>query len=77
MILPASHRPLTVSSRGKRCYGFQWVGQPFNFCDNCGHPFWKHSHELTIWREGPKAGRQLRRIITVDRAISCYMKWGS
>ncbi len=80
MILPASHRPLTVSERGKTCYGFQWIGQPFSSCDNCGHPYWKHSHQVVgTYADGRRAkfGRHVRRIITVDEAIGCYMKWGS
>lgn len=78
MILPAAHRPLTVSKGGRTCYAFQWVGQPFSGCDNCGHPYWKHSHYLGARMEpGAPFARRFRKIITVDEAIGCYMKWGS
>lgn len=77
MIFPASHRPLTTSERGKVCYGFQWMGQPFSSCDACGHPYWKHSHYMSVRREEGQRVRSFRKIITVDEAIGCYMKWGS
>lgn len=24
------------------CEGFHWIGQSFEFCDNCGRPAWEH-----------------------------------
>lgn len=26
------------------CKGFAWLGQSFKYCDDCGHPYWEHSH---------------------------------
>jgi len=64
--------------RGKECYAFQWVGQPFSSCDNCGNPYWKHTHYLTVRVVPGKAfGRSFRKIITEEEAMACYMKWGS
>ena len=78
MILPAAHRPPTVSLGGRACYAFQWIGQPWSSCDNCGNPYWKHSHYLTVRADATGTfGRRFRKIITVDEAIGCYMKWGS
>ncbi len=77
-ILPASARPLPVSKRGRTCYGFQWIGQPFTSCDNCGHPYWVHSHDVRgTHADGRQAalGWQVRRIITVEAAKACRRKW--
>ena len=78
-ILPASARPLTVSPGGRTCYGFQWIGQPFSSCDNCGHPFWEHSHDVRGDHAGVRRaamGWSVRRIITVADAEDCRRKWG-
>lgn len=77
-ILPASARPLPVSKSGRKCYGFEWVGQPFNCCDNCGNPFWVHSHEVRgSYADGRRArfGWKVRRIIAVEHAEACRQKW--
>lgn len=78
IIFPASHRPFPVSNSGRTCYAFQWVGQAFHTCDNCGNPYWRHSHYLTV-RANPSGfgGKPFRKIITEEEAIACYYKWGS
>lgn len=27
------------------CDGYAWMGQSFKYCDDCGKPFWEHTHE--------------------------------
>lgn len=75
-ILPASQRPFPVSRGGRTCYGFQWIGQPFSSCDNCGHPQWEHSHYLTVKPDAKLFGKSFRKIITVEDAEACRRKWG-
>ena len=47
-------------------------------CKNCGNPYWRHSHYLTV-RANPSGfgGKPFRKIITEEEAIACYYKWGS
>lgn len=33
------------------CPAFRWIGQPFSSCEQCGQPFWEHTHEV-----GPAEG---------------------
>jgi hypothetical protein len=75
VILPASQRPLPVSKWGRKCFGFEWIGQPFSSCDNCGNPYWVHSHEARQ-AKGKRFGHQVRVIISVEAATECYKKWG-
>lgn len=78
-ILFAKDRPLPVSPKGKVCYGFEWIGQPFTSCDNCGQPYWLHTHEVSgTHGDGRRAalGHAVRRIISVERATACRRKWG-
>lgn len=30
------------------CKGFKWVGQSFKYCDECGQPFWEHTHDSRL-----------------------------
>lgn len=46
------------------CFGFRWIGQHFQHCDNCGEPYWEHTHYETM-----RGDRWFRRSITpIDRA---------
>lgn len=61
------------------CFGFQWIGQPFSSCDNCGHPYWEHTHtEQGQRRDGTRLplGRSFRRLISKEEAAACKAKWG-
>lgn len=37
--VPAWTRPEGV------CPAFRWIGQAFTSCDECGQPYWDHTHE--------------------------------
>jgi hypothetical protein len=45
------------------CKGFTWLGQSFACCDNCGKPYWEHTHDARIIRSRP---------INARDAKSCY-----
>lgn len=59
------------------CWGFRWIGQPLTSCDNCGKPYWEHTHEERL-REGARildADMFEMVPITPERAESCKRKW--
>ena len=58
---------------GDTCPAFKWVGQPFSSCDECGKPFWKHSHDTRY--DAPFGGRERRVVITRVQAEACRRKW--
>lgn len=61
-----------------KCYGFQWVGQPFSSCDNCGKPYWEHSHDdRGTRRDGTKTkfGHTFRRVISQADKQAVKAKW--
>jgi hypothetical protein len=58
-----------------KCYGFMWVGQPFTSCDNCGQPYWEHTHEEVPHPAGGPFGRRLRRIISAADKEATRKKW--
>jgi len=33
------------------CEAYKWMGQSFQFCDDCGQPIWAHSHWRTYRSE--------------------------
>jgi len=55
-----------------QCDVFAWVGQSFKHCDECGQPFWEHTHEL---RGGPTYGEVLLVQITPELAEQVREKW--
>lgn len=59
------------------CPAFQWIGQPFTSCDNCGQPYWNHTHEEHA-ADGSNwiTARVRRTIITEDQRAACLAKWG-
>ena len=59
----------------RACAGFQWIGQSFAHCDNCGKPYWDHSHEDRLGRGGPFSGGSRRTVITRKQAEVCRRKW--
>lgn len=62
--------------RPRACPAFEWVGQALISCDECGKPWWDHSHEA---RNSPTygvfAGRTLRVIIPRAKAVATRRKW--
>ena len=49
------------------CEAYAWIGQSFKYCDDCGKPYWEHTH---IARGG---GR--RDPITPDSAAAVKARW--
>lgn len=37
-----------VTPKPEPCKGFQWVGQSFANCNECGEPFWEHTHDARL-----------------------------
>lgn len=31
----------------EECLVFAWIGQTFEFCDDCGKPYWEHLYDPT------------------------------
>lgn len=48
------------------CEAFWWIGQSFAHCDNCGKPYWEHTHD---WRRGGAVP------ITPDQAARMKLIW--
>lgn len=61
------------------CRGFAWVGQSFKYCEDCGQPYWEHTHDKQVNREkGPfDEGPWLYVPITDEQKASVRAKWGS
>lgn len=58
------------------CEGFAWVGQSFACCDECGRPYWEHSHDRRSGGPDGPFGLGLRLVpITPEQARGCRMKW--
>ncbi len=43
--------PEATPAERKACDGFRWIGQTFASCDDCGQPYWEHTHSREIDRE--------------------------
>lgn len=85
----ASDREADPPFRDGRAFRiFEWVGQPFDSCDNCGIPYWGHLYEpptcgvkplfrVKQWDEVRKAWawKPVGRLITRERAEACRDKW--
>lgn len=61
------------------CEGFQWIGQTFASCDGCGHPYWEHTHDSQIKRDGTPFGPNQWALvpITPEQAEACRRRWGT
>lgn len=62
------------------CAGFRWIGQPFSSCEECGQPYWEHTHEdRGTRRDGTHVpfGHTFRRIISQKDKDACKAKWGT
>lgn len=58
------------------CEGFAWVGQSFASCDECGRPYWEHSHDRRSGGSDGPFGLGLRLVpITPEQALGCRAKW--
>jgi hypothetical protein len=65
-------------SEPRKCYAFEWIGQPFNFCDRCGKPYWEHTHEVRGQRrDGARMpfGHRFHKVISKEEALACKTKW--
>lgn len=56
------------------CRAWAWIGQPFTSCDECGKPFWEHSHEW-IPLNGPFSTRWRRAVISTNVARIVRARW--
>jgi hypothetical protein len=74
--IPVYFMARPVSSRGVECFAFQWIGQPLSSCDNCGHPFWEHTHEVTQ-APGKGLGHYLHKVIRQEMRDAVERKWGT
>lgn len=54
-----------------QCEAFAWIGQSFRHCDNCGEPYWEHTHEHGV---GSQFGTLVP--ITPEGASRVKSKWG-
>lgn len=62
-------RPLTRS--GEECFAYMWLGQSLKYCDNCGQPFWEHTH-VEQWG---KNNKPVRKIISAGQRERVKLKW--
>lgn len=63
---------MSTTTEDELCFSFKWIGQPFSSCDECGHPFWEHSHERVM-----RNGRLFDKIIPTALKDTVRAKWGS
>lgn len=65
--------------QAQACETFRWVGQPFTSCDECGLPYWEHTHEHQVNREAKLfADDMLTRVpISPEAAAACKRHWGT
>lgn len=54
------------------CEAFSWVGQSFKHCDDCGQPYWDHTHVHGV---GSEFGQRVP--ITPEEAERVKQKWGA
>jgi hypothetical protein len=68
--VPAWTRPDGV------CPAFRWIGQPFSSCEQCGQPFWEHTHEVRgIPRVSPFSMRERHVVLTKTQRDNCRAMW--
>jgi hypothetical protein len=76
----------TLMTRRHRaaCPAFAWIGQSFAHCDDCGEPYWDHTHRYALGDEnrqattaGPFAPsrHQFLKVITRKEADAVRAKW--
>lgn len=53
-----------------KCPGFAWIGQPFNWCDNCSEPYWEHRYDMIL-----RNGRWFRKLISKELAAAVRQRW--
>lgn len=69
------------------CRIFQWIGQPFSSCADCGRPYWEHLYDppyagqKTLFRVKQGIGnawewRRVGSLITRKQAESARARWG-
>ena len=58
------------------CLAFHWIGQTFASCNECGKPFWEHSHDARSVG-GPFSDRWRRVVISRQAAEYCRARWGA
>lgn len=63
-------RGVVKSLEESPCEAFAWVGQSPMYCDNCGEPYWEHSHKYGV---GAEVGTL--RPITPEDAARVREKW--
>lgn len=69
---------LGITDEGPECFAFQWIGQSFASCDNCGKPYWEHTHVAGPRPGGsPFDGRTFHRLIPKAEAEWVRAKWGA
>ena len=61
---------------GPVCKSFAWVGAPFHTCDQCGQPFWEHTHKdgRPSTPFGPDDSKPVP--ISAEEAEAVRAKWG-
>lgn len=59
------------------CKGFQWIGQSFASCNECGQPFWEHTHDTRMKAgAGPFDKNPFEYVlITEAEKAACRAKW--
>jgi hypothetical protein len=72
--IPVYHMPLPTRRNGEKCFAFEWIGQPLTSCDNCGQPYWEHTHEQ-VHSPGQPISHHLRRVIAANQREAVRAKW--
>lgn len=57
------------------CPAFAWVGQTFASCDECGEPYWNHTHRYAVGVGEPFGGGLVLVPITAEEAEAARRKW--
>lgn len=59
------------------CKGFRWVGQTFASCENCGQPYWEHTHDEQMRKDaGPFDDDPWVYVpITGEQKAACKARW--
>ena len=58
------------------CPAFVWIGQPFGSCDECGKPYWEHTHERIPYTRTDGTYRIRLRSISRAKAHQVEQVWG-
>lgn len=74
MAEPESTYDLMMNPRA--CRGFQWVGQSFAHCENCGQPYWDRTHEERLGPGGPFGNSWRLVVIPRELARRVERNWG-